>query len=101
MEGKTIGIIRGSLFKKFLQQRYSKITITEYLTIEQLVNALMKKEIDSILLNNGSARYWAANNNYFKLARKNQLPLINEINQALKQIENSGQYRSIYTRYFN
>ncbi len=116
LNNKTIGIIKGSLFKQLITQKFKTNTIKEYPSTNQLINALNQQEVDALLMDDFSADYWIANNNtlfkglgkpfpvgigYGIMAKMDSTALINQINKALKHIEKNGFYLSLYQKYFH
>ncbi|STX83936.1 arginine transport system substrate-binding protein [Legionella donaldsonii] len=116
LNNKTIGIIKGSLFKQLITQDFKTNSIKEYPSTNQLITALNQHEVDALLVDDFSADYWIANNNtlfkglgkpfpvgigYGIMAKMNALALINQINKALKHLENNGVYLSLYQKYFH
>lgn len=116
LNNKAIGIIRGSLFKQLITQKFKINTIKEYPSTNQLISALNQHEVDALLIDDFSADYWIASNNtlfkglgkpfpvgigYGVMAKMDSTALINQINQALKHIEKNGFYLSLYKKYFH
>ncbi|VEG91525.1 transporter substrate-binding domain-containing protein [Legionella spiritensis] len=114
---KRIGTLKGSDLKMIVfQQVNGKATVFDYPTTSLLVDALGHNNLDAVLMDGGTAQYWADNNdNMFKLigprifmdtgygimANKNQSQLINAIDKALLSMENDGTYLQIFSRYFS
>ncbi|HIF0232316.1 transporter substrate-binding domain-containing protein [Legionella bozemanae] len=63
LNNKTIGIIKGSLFKQLITQDFKTNSIKEYPSTNQLITALNQHEVDALLVDDFSADYWIANNN--------------------------------------
>ncbi|KTD75235.1 MULTISPECIES: transporter substrate-binding domain-containing protein [Legionella] len=116
LNNKTIGIIKGSLFKQLITQKFKTNLIKEYPSTNQLITALNQQEVDALLMDDFSADYWIANNNtlfkgigrpfsvgigYGIMAKINSIVLMNQINQALKHLEKNGVYLSLYQKYFH
>lgn len=116
LNNRSIGIIRGSLFKKHITQKFKTNTVREYPSTNQLITALNQQEVDALLMDDFSADYWIANNNtllkglgkpfsvgigYGIMAKMDSKMLMNQINQALKHIEKNGFYLSLYQKYFH
>lgn len=117
IRNKRVGVERGTLFKALVLEKFHNlVNVIDYATQEELLSALNNKNVDVILLDTGSAKYWVANNgSLFKLvgssmeigvgygimANKNQTDLINRVNRALLGMENDGSYLRIYSRYFS
>lgn len=115
LPGKTIGIYDSSPDKAVVAKQFKdNINIKLYKHVEQMVSALQEKQVDVIMLESHRAAYWFANASNLKslgepfqagreygiAARQGNLQLIQEINQALQQIENDGTYVKIYKQYF-
>ena len=113
---KKIGVRQGTAFKTLAINLYKdQVTILEYPEISDLLDNLANKNVDIILVNALAAKSWEANNdNVYKLigtdipigkgygimANTGKEPLIQQINQALLDIESDGTYLKIFNRYF-
>lgn len=115
LNNKTIGIIRGSLFKQLISQKFKTNSIKEYSSTNQLITALNQHEVDALLMDDFSADYWIANSSslfkglgkpfpvgigYGIIAKMGSTVLVNQINKALKHIEKNGLYLLLYQKYF-
>ena len=121
IQGKKIGVrlgtlAHGNMFKNYVDKMYnSQVDVVSYLTMNDLLNALIDDKIDLAFSNTEPVKYWYINNsNIFKLigkpfsigngyavlGRVNEQPLFSQINQAILQIEKDGTYERIYNRYF-
>lgn len=117
LENKTIGVRHGTLFDDLLVKLFGeKVTISEFMTIDELVSALNNKDIDAALTDAVAADYWVLNsagqyrtignkipigNGYGILANVGQEVLIGRINQALQKMMIDGAYVNIYSDYFS
>lgn len=94
-------------------------TFVEYSDPAELINALMNKKIDAILINHYAARYivntlgrstdsnlmmigdtMSIGSGYGIISLKTNAPLIVKINQTLLELEKDGTYLKIYNEYF-
>ncbi|HAT1722174.1 TPA: transporter substrate-binding domain-containing protein [Legionella pneumophila] len=111
LNNRSIGIIRGSLFKQLITQKFKNNRVREYPSTNQLITALNQQEVDALLMDDFSDDYWITNNNalfkglgkpfpvgigYGIMAKMDSKMLMNQINQALKHIEKNGFYLSLY-----
>lgn len=116
IRGKRAGIELGTTGKGLIQARFGEdVTILEFATTQDVLQALADDNVDVILMDTGAAQYWVANNNQYQLVdipisdgsgygimtNKTKTDLINRINTALTQIENDGTYLKLYSRYFS
>lgn len=113
---KRVGVRLGTPFKKLALKLYkNQITIVEFTEISNLLNALNHNAIDIVLTNAAAAKYWYANDSdtyklvgaeiptgegYGIMANPSNSKLMEQINQALVNIEADGTYLQIYARYF-
>ncbi len=116
-EDKTVGVRHGTLFDDLLNKLFgNNVTISKYMTIDELVSALNNKDIDAVLTDALAADYWVLNsagqyravgdkipigNGYGILANVGQEALIGTINQALQNMMIDGSYVKIYSDYFD
>jgi len=117
IQGKNVGVRHGTLFDDVLNKLFGdKITITKYMTIDELVSALKNENIDAVLTDAVAADYWVLNsgglyrsvgkkipigNGYGILANVGQETLIGRINQAIQNMMIDGSYVKIYSDYFS
>lgn len=117
IKNKRVGIRRGTPYRSLLELLYkNQVQIVEYPYIPDLMDALDKKKVDSVLLDKDSAQYWYSNNSlqykligppipfgggYGILAKLGRDQLMKQINSALLQMESDGTYLKLYTRYFS
>ncbi len=115
LNSQRIGIEAGTIFGDQIKAMgIINPTITEYESMELLVEALGKDEVDYILLDNPTSLYWAANasgefsvigpaflygNGYGIAVNKENKALLQAINSALLQYQNSDEYKINYNRY--
>ncbi|KTC94570.1 transporter substrate-binding domain-containing protein [Legionella erythra] len=116
IRNQRVGIERGTVFKQMLQAQYQDaITITDYATQQDVLNALSNDDVDAVLIDTGAAQYWVANNSglfkaigdslpvglgYGIMANPNRRDLIETVNKQLLAMENDGDYLKLYSRYF-
>ena len=122
IKNKRVGVRRGSLyggdyFKNHVLKLYNnQVQVTEYATMNDLMEALGNRLIDVAFVNAVAADYWYMNNqNQYKLigsrmpldngygimANEGQEQLIDVINHALQYMLADGRYEAIYSRYFD
>ena len=114
--GKKVGAVRGSIFKSVVLAKLGNdVRIIEYPTLLEELQALSNKEVDGIIADTGTAKYWVATNSamlklvgqpinvgigYGIMTTKTKAALIARINNALFAMEKDGTYLKIYNRYF-
>ena len=120
--GKTIGVQQGSTFEKYLLDQYrSKITMKAYASIQDAFLDLISGRVDIVIADTPIAYDWLKQNdhskkfgvidkpiidkNYFGsgygiAVRKDNVTLLNSLNQALQKIKTNGTYQSIKNKYF-
>ncbi|MCE3045502.1 transporter substrate-binding domain-containing protein [Legionella sp. 16cNR16C] len=115
LAGKKVGSEKGTIFKEMLLEKFnSNIQIIEYSTQPEIFQALSNNEIDALILDEGSSKYWSANGDfkligpemkigigYGIMANKSEQALVDRINKALLSMENDGTYVKIYSQYFD
>lgn len=116
LPGKTVGVVQGGVFKTIILEQYNNtVKVTEYPTLSETFQALSNGQVDLIITDEESAKYWATTNNIFKLvgkstpvgigygimANKKNGALINDINKILINMETDGTYLKIYNHYFS
>lgn len=57
---KKTGIIRDSLFKQLITQKFKSNSIKEYPSTDKLITTLNQYEVDVLLMDDFSADYWIA-----------------------------------------
>ncbi|WP_165474997.1 transporter substrate-binding domain-containing protein [Legionella yabuuchiae] len=113
---KKIGVRLGTPFKELAYKLFkNNITIVEYAITADLLEALGKREVDAILMDELAAEYWALNyddtyklldnefpvgNGYGVMASLENKELIAKVNQAIKEIEADDTYIQLYKQYF-
>lgn len=117
---KKIGFFRINFQQSPLLKKYDATnTLIEFTDPAELVNALISKKIDVILINDQAARYIVDNlsspqdNNlklvgdkisigsgYGIITLKSKSALIDQINNSLLQMEKDGSYLKLYNEYF-
>lgn len=116
VRGRRAGVEGGTLARSLIESRFNDNTvkISEYPNSQDLLQALINKKVDVILIATETARYWVTNNSSLKLL---DIPipdglgfgimtsplrgaLIQRINKALIKIQNDGRYIQWYNRYF-
>ena len=116
LDKKSIGVLKGSIYKEWTNAKLPKVYLTEYSTSEQLVSALNDNKIDVALMDDFSADYWLTNNTdtfapigepfligsgYGIMAKNNSPILIQRVDMALKKITEHEFYLSLYRKYFH
>ena len=115
LAGKKIGVDEGTIFADEINKMGVKdAKITEFDTIELALEGLRDGKVDMLLMDAPAALYWEANSSgAFKaigeafefgfgigvVINKDSKPLLNAINQALQQYQNSNAYKLNYERY--
>lgn len=115
LNNKTIGIEEGTIFTQQIKDMGIKnTTIKEYRTVDLLLEGLSQKKVDFILVDNATAVYWGANssgaftvvgspllygNGYGIAVNKINRQLLQSINSALLQYQNSNEYKINYNKY--
>ncbi|CEG58199.1 transporter substrate-binding domain-containing protein [Legionella fallonii] len=115
LSNKKIGVEAGTIFADQIKVLgIINPTIKQYDTMELLVEALGKKDVDYILFDSPTATYWAANSGGefsvigppllygygFGIAiNKEDRQLLLDINRALLQYQNSEEYKMNYNKY--
>ncbi len=110
-------LFHGTMFRDYVQKMYnSQVDTILYLTMNDLLNALINDEIDVAFSNTEPIKYWYMNNNnifklvgrrfpigngYAVMGKTGQEPLMAQINQALLKIEEDGTYEKIYSNYLS
>lgn len=115
LEGKKIGVDEGTIFATEITKMGVKdAQIIEFDTIELALEGLRDGKVEMLLMDAPAALYWEANSSgAFKaigetlefgfgigvVISKESKPLLNAINQALQQYQNSNAYKLNYDRY--
>jgi ABC-type amino acid transport substrate-binding protein len=116
LEHKTIGVRHGTMFDELLAKLYgNKVSITKYMSVDELISALNNRDIDAALTDAVAADRWMINsagqyrivgkkipigNGYGILANVGQETLMAQINHALQTMMIDGSYVKIYSAYF-
>lgn len=115
VNGTVLGVLRGSLFKELALTLFTKITLHEVASNDELYSALLTGKVQAILLDHLMAKFWQSNNSktvkligngvligdgYGIMTNKNNGALINRINKAIQEMENDGTYVTLYKQYF-
>jgi polar amino acid transport system substrate-binding protein len=115
LNNSKIGILSGAIFYDQIKSMgIQNPTIRLYDSVDLVLDALGKKEVDFILLDNPTAVYWEANSNgaFVKVGppfmfgfgigiavNKNEPALLEALNQALLQYQASKEYTLNYDKY--
>ncbi len=122
IEGKNIGIQKGSLFFSYLTDKYhNKVKIVPFNDFPDAFKALKDKKIDLVIGDEATVKSWLKENgnshefgivvgpiinadylgNGFGIAvRKNEPDLLNALNKAIADINANGKYKTIRDTYF-
>lgn len=120
LKGLKVGLLTEEadtgVFHQYVQQTYNNLfQVSDYDNVEDLLAALISKSVSAVILPHSVTNYWmqssdgrfAAIGPVFNLGQGSAImalpqnqPLINSINQALKSMEDNGDYLSIYRMYF-
>ncbi len=118
IQGKKIGVVRGSVAQTLLMQHFkeSNSVLVPYSTLVEAFQALSTQKTDLVIADQATVNYWVTNNNglykligkpiylglsYGIMANKSATALIQQINTALLAMEKDGSYLKIYSRYFS
>lgn len=115
--GKKIGVSTGSIFEaQIIAMGIKNPIIKNYNTTDDLLEALSSGNVDFIVIDAPTARFWVANSDgVFKTVGEeyaygnglgiainfDDKALLEEINNALLQYENSEEYKTNYNSYFS
>ncbi|CAM2863141.1 transporter substrate-binding domain-containing protein [Legionella worsleiensis] len=115
LKDKKIGVVVASVFKDQIKDMgIINPAVIEYPNTEVMLEDLRKGDIDFVLFDNPTALYWAANSSgAFHIVGKRYIygyglglavnktnsDLLQAVNQALKQYEQSQEFKSSYSRY--
>ena len=116
--GVRLGTLaHGTMFRDYVSKMYNtQVEMSSYLTMNDLLNALMNDEIDVAFSNTEPVKYWYMNNSaifklvgrrfpigngYAVMGKAGQEELMAQINKAINQIEKDGTYERVYNRYFD
>lgn len=115
INGKTLGVVKGSLFEDLAYTLFKNIKLVESASDSDLYSNLTQKKVQAILVDYLMAKFWQSNssdelklvgeglpigNGYGIISKKSNTALINNINQALTDLENDGTYLRLYEQYF-
>lgn len=120
--GKTVGVQQGSVFEKYLHDKYkSKVTIKTYASAQDAFLDLVLGRLDMVLADTPIAVAWLRQNDnnkkysmidkpvidhdyfgsgYGIAVQKNNMELLNTFNKALAEIKANGTYNKIIAKYF-
>ncbi len=117
LTNKNIGTRLGTPFAGIARNIYkNQIHVTEFRDIGELLDGLNDGDVDAVLMDTEAARNWYSNTNslykligtpipvgngYGIMANKDRGILIEQINQALLNLEADGTYLRIYNHYFS
>lgn len=115
LQGKTLGIYHSHSDDELAHKQFHhNVKIKPYPHVNLMMDALKKKQVDAIMLEYHRAVYWLSNATGFKLlggpftsgegygivTKKGRDKLMQQINQAIIDMENDGTYLKIYQLYF-
>lgn len=119
LNGKRVGVEKGSIFKEYIVQKYGdSIKVVSFATNEELVTALSEKKVDIIALDTPAANYWVGystglfslvgspvtlpdDHGYGIIVKKGNDQLLNNINNALTTLKTNGTLTTLQGSYFN
>lgn len=113
---KNFGVIEGTIFVNVIKADFgedSAITTSRYPL--DMLRKLVEGDTDAVLVDKGTGKYWLTShprvrqigndivtgNGYAFMTYKGNTQIIDEINQALTQMEDDGTYLKIFNSYFN
>lgn len=112
LNGKTIGVVTGTIFSDQIKEMGIKNpNIKEFARIEELLEGLSSGKVDFILLDSPTTLYWEANSAGafvkvgppylygYGLGIATNPSLLPILNQALLQYQNSNDFKLNYNRY--
>lgn len=114
LKAKNVATVKDYVFMAYLKNNYQNNTITYYKSLPPALLALSSKQIDAFFLDRLSTNYWILNSGdefhalgeainlgggYAIIARKDQTALIQQINQALLQMNQDGVDSKIFNNY--
>jgi len=116
LANKSVGISKGSVFEETLKfMALNNTNIVLYKDTNRMIESLAEGDVDVVLIDHASAHYWEINSSgQFKIVgkpirvghglgiavNKDKLELLKQINQAIVEIQNSGEFKRLYKKYF-
>lgn len=120
INGKTVGVQKGSTFQSYLQDKYeNRITVKTYASAQEAFLDLRAGRVDVVLVDTPIANAWLKENNkqyavvekpiidhqyfgtgYGIAVRKDNVDLLHAFNLALGKIKANGTYHKIVAKYF-
>jgi len=116
LANKTIGISKGSIFAEVLDlMALNNVKVEYYTGTNRMIEGLAEGDVDLVLIDHASAHYWAINSseqltivgNPIKVGHglgiavnRNKRDLLEKINQAILTIQDSGEFKQLYKKYF-
>ena len=116
INNKKIGVYKiNDITSPIIMKLIEKNSFIDFIEPSELVNSLVSKKIDYILINQYSAKYIiqtisgqfkivgdkiSIGNGYGLIALKSHSSLINQINNTLQDMEKDGTYLKIFNSYF-
>lgn len=112
LPGKSVATISGSTAAEYLRKNH--VHVTEVAAIEQAYQALEKGQVQAVVFDSPVLLYYAANDGNGKvqvvgpifrkedygIAVADSSPLRKRINMALLSLRESGEYQSLYDKWF-
>ncbi len=111
--GKTIGVQLGTTGDIYAEN-IDDVTLERYNKGFEAVQALQQKKIDAVIIDDQPAAYFAAQNSDIKVidepftvedyaiaVKKGNTKLLNEINEAIAELKQSGKLQEIFDKYIN
>lgn len=119
LKDKRIGLIKeqtGNINTIELASLSDKTAISQYDTLNELVNALKNNEVDAVITDIAPVQYFLKQNpendfvliesdrftkeSYGIAVKKGNIQLLATLNNALTKVQQSGEYDAIYNKYF-
>ncbi|MBQ9619852.1 MAG: transporter substrate-binding domain-containing protein [Neisseriaceae bacterium] len=119
LKDKRIGLIKeqtGNINTIELTSLSDKTVISQYDTLNELVNALKNNEVDAVITDIAPVQYFLKQNpendfvliesdrftkeSYGIAVKKGNIQLLATLNNALTKVQQSGEYDAIYNKYF-
>lgn len=113
--GKKVGVKGGTPYGARVLTSNQNNTVVRYHNLEDMFIALQNNEVNAVLIDYESAKYWVAINpgiyryvggktsigqGYAIMANKNRTELIEAINRIILEMESDGTFLKIYSQYF-
>ncbi len=112
LAGCNVGVLGSSTGEKYVTENYSDTTVSSYANAAEAVDALASKDIDAVVIDNDTAVYYTDKNDdlaildgvltdehYSIAVSKGNTELLNAVNSAITELEESGELDEIKAKY--